>query len=131
MNIKLIIASRLSYYFCGSISLSILNTIDNPVTVALDSLTKQEVIGLSKAIKTGVIKAIEGEEELCTKAATLSNKKKEVTTISEIKEKIENVIEEIKQPVVEITPEPEVQEVTEVKEVTTKPTPRRRTPVKK
>ncbi len=119
MNIKLIITSRLSYYFCGSVALSILNSSDNPLTVDLDKLSKQEVIGLTRAAKTGVIKAIEGEAELYAKAETFTTKKKEEpkeASIAEIKEKIEEVIEEIKQPVVEIQPEPEVQEVVEVKD---------------
>ena len=117
MNIKLIITSRLSYYFCGSIALSILNSSDNPLVVDLDKLSKQEVIGLTRASKTGVIKAIEGEAELYAKAETFTTKKKrkkEAPKEETIAKKIEEVIEEIKQPVVEVQPEPEVQEVVEV-----------------
>ena len=114
MNIKLIITSRLSYYFCGSVALSILNSYDNPLVVDLDKLSKQEVIGLTRASKTGVIKAIEGESELYAKAETFTTKKKESPKEETITEKTEEVIEEIKQPVVEVQPEPEVQEVVEV-----------------
>ena len=114
MNIKLIITSRLSYYFCGSVALSILNSYDNPLVVDLDKLSKQEVIGLTRASKTGVIKAVEGESELYAKAETFNYKKKEAPKEETIAEKIEEVIEEIKQPVVEVQPEPEVQEVVEV-----------------
>lgn len=116
MNIKLIITSRLSYYFCGSVALSILNSYDNPLVVDLDKLSKQEVIGLTRASKTGVIKAIEGEEELYAKAETFTSKKKEAPKEETIAEKIEEIIEEIKQPVVEVQPEPEVQEVVEVED---------------
>lgn len=116
MNIKLIITSRLSYYFCGSVALSILNSYDNPLVVDLDKLSKQEVIGLTRASKTGVIKAIEGEAELYAKAETFTTKKKEAPKEETIAEKIEEVIEEIKQPVVEVQPEPEVQEVVEVED---------------
>ena len=116
MNIKLIITSRLSYYFCGSVALSILNSYDNPLVVDLDKLSKQEVIGLTRASKTGVIKAIEGEAELYAKAETFTSKKKEAPKEETIAEKIEEVIEEIKQPVVEVQPEPEVQEVVEVED---------------
>ena len=116
MNIKLIITSRLSYYFCGSVALSILNSYDNPLVIALDKLSKQEVIGLTRAAKTGVIKAIEGEAELYAKAETFTTKKKEASKEEAIAEKIEEVIEEIKQPVVEVQPEPEVQEVVEVED---------------
>lgn len=120
MNIKLIITSRLSYYFCGSVALSILNSYDNPLVVDLDKLSKQEVIGLTRASKTGVIKAIEGEAELYAKAETFTSKKKEAPKEAPkeetITEKIEEVIEEIKQPVVEVQPEPEVQEVVEVED---------------
>lgn len=116
MNIKLIITSRLSYYFCGSVALSILNSYDNPLVVDLDKLSKQEVIGLTRASKTGVIKAIEGESELYAKAETFTSKKKEAPKEETIAEKIEEVIEEIKQPVVEVQPEPEVQEVVEVED---------------
>ena len=116
MNIKLIITSRLSYYFCGSVALSILNSYDNPLVVDLDKLSKQEVIGLTRASKTGVIKAIEGEAELYAKAETFTTKKKEAPKEETIAEKIEEVIEEIKQPVVEVQPEPEVQEVLEVED---------------
>lgn len=136
MNIKLIITSRLSYYFCGSVALSILNSYDNPLTVDLDKLSKQEVIGLTRASKTGVIKAIEGEAELYAKAETFSAKKKEEVKETVVTEVIDEVIEEVKQPVVEVQPEPEVQEVVEVEDEvkveeevkeTPKPTPRKRT----
>lgn len=132
MNIKLIITSRLSYYFCGSVALSILNSYDNPLVVDLDKLSKQEVIGLTRAAKTGVIKAIEGEAELYAKAETFASKKQKHLKKKEetIAEKIEEVIEEIKQPVVEVQPEPEVQEVVEVEDEvkeTPKTTARKRT----
>ena len=87
MNIKLIITSRLSYYFCGSVALSILNSYDNPLVVDLDKLSKQEVIGLTRASKTGVIKAIEGESELYAKAETFTSKKKEAPKEETIAEK--------------------------------------------
>ena len=95
MNIKLIITSRLSYYFCGSVALSILNSSDNPLVVDLDKLSKQEVIGLTRASKTGVIKAIEGESELYAKAETFTSKYKDAPKEETIAEKIEEVIDDI------------------------------------
>lgn len=136
MKIKLIINSRLSYYFCGSISLSILNTVDNPLDLNLESLTKQEVIGLNKAVKTGIIKVLEGEAELVSLAESLIKpkfKKEEevVTEEVEVKEEtIEDVVE-IKEEV-KIQEEKEAEPVTKVEEVQeVKPTPRRRSATKK
>ena len=46
MNIKLIITSRLSYYFCGSVALSILNSYDNPLVVE-DIELKEDYLDLN------------------------------------------------------------------------------------
>lgn len=142
MKIKLIINSRLSYYFCGSISLSILNTVDNPLDLNLESLTKQEVIGLNKAVKTGIIKVLEGEAELVSLAESLIKpkfKKEEevVTEEVEVKEEtIEDVVEikeeEFSEDEVKVQEEKETEPVIEVEEVQeVKPTPRRRSATKK
>lgn len=136
MKIKLIIASRLSYYFCGSISLSILNTIDNPVIVELDKLTKQEVLGLSKAVKTKVISVIEGESELLIKAESFINAKfkknqEEVAPVAleVFEEKIEKVEEKIADVVV--TDEVNQEVVTEKVEVAVEVAEVKVTPVRK
>ena len=137
MEIKLIINSRLSYYFCGSISLSILNTVKNPLTLTLESLTKQEVIGLNKAVRTGIIKVLEGESELVALADSFVKPKfkkeetvVEVTEVLEVKEETvqEEVEEEVKEDTQEVKAETEV-EAKDVQEV--KATPRKRTTTKK
>ena len=88
MEIKLVIASRLSYYFCGSISLSILNNVENPLVVNLDSLTKQEVLGLSKAVKTGVIMVLSGEDALTEKAESYKSKKANILSASNVEQEV-------------------------------------------
>lgn len=134
MEIKLIINSRLSYYFCGSVSLSILNNVSNPLSLTLDSLTKQEVIGLNKAVKTGVIKVIEGESELFALAESFIKRKekKEIaveTTVETVEEIKEEITEPVKEEVVEETVEDIKEEVEE--EIQPKTTSRRRTAIKK
>ncbi len=134
MNIKIAIASRLSYYFCGSVSLSILNTEDNPVSLDLDKLSKQEVIGLSKALKTKVIKVTEGESELILKASEykLPKIKEKVSTDVVVSSLIEETVETIIETPIEVVSEETVEDIveTEVKEEI-KPVTRRRTVTKK
>ena len=88
MALKLIMVGRLSYYFCGRIALSINNTKENPVVKEIDELTDKEVVGLLRAIKTGVIAAIEGADELLERSKVLEEaKRKKVATVEvEIKE---------------------------------------------
>ena len=88
MALKLIMVGRLSYYFCGRIALSINNTKENPIVKEIDELTDKEVIGLLRAIKTGVIAAIEGADELLERSKVLEEaKRKKVATVEvEIKE---------------------------------------------
>lgn len=141
MEIKLIINSRLSYYFCGSVSLSILNNISNPLSLSLDSLTKQEIIGLNKAVKTGVIKVVEGEAELLARAESFVKRKEKkeavVETTVELTEEVKETKEETREPIKEDVVENTVEEVkeeieTEDKtEVQPKTTTRRRTAIKK
>lgn len=143
MKIKLIMSSRLSYYFCGSVALSTVNTIDNPMEYELGALSRQEVIGLNKAIKTGVIKLVEGEAEF-TKLVeeVVPNKaKKEVKQAEVAVEVIEEVVApvavEVKEEVVveeekvetpvEPVAEPSVEVEAEEASVEVKATPRRRT----
>lgn len=139
MEIKLIINSRLSYYFCGSISLSILNTVKNPLTFTLESLTKQEVIGLNKAVKTGIIKVLEGEAELVALAESLIKPKfkkeetvVEVTEVVEAKEEAVEAVQEDVKDVVEEVQEVEAETVVEAEEtLEVKATPRKRTATKR
>lgn len=88
MALKLIMVGRLSYYFCGRIALSINNTKENPIVKEIDELTDKEVVGLLRAIKTGVIAAIEGADELLERSKVLEEaKRKKVATVEvEIKE---------------------------------------------
>lgn len=79
MEIKLSLNGGLGYYFCGSIALSINNNIKNPISVDSDKLTDKEIIGLARAVKSGVVKVLEGEASLLEKAhhilSTTKNKK--------------------------------------------------------
>ena len=88
MALKLIMVGRLSYYFCGRIALSINNTKENPIVKEIDELTDKEVVGLLRAIKTGVIAALEGTDELLERSKVLEEaKRKKVATVEvEIKE---------------------------------------------
>ena len=132
MKIKLIIASRLSYYFCGTISLSILNTIENPVEVLLESLTKQEILGLSKASKTGVISIVEGQEALASKAKEYVKPKfikEDVTPVVEVKEDVQPVVEVVE--VEKVEQEAVIEEVKDLEEEVIKPVARKRNTTKK
>lgn len=132
MKIKLIIASRLSYYFCGTISLSILNTIENPVEVLLESLTKQEILGLSKASKTGVISIVEGQEALASKAKDYVKPKfikEDVTPVVEVKEDVQPVVEVVE--VEKVEQEAVIEEVKDLEEEVIKPVARKRNTTKK
>lgn len=135
MKIKLIIASRLSYYFCGTISLSILNTIENPVEVLLESLTKQEILGLSKASKTGVISIVEGQEALASKAKDYVKPKfikEDVTPVVEVKEDVQPVVEVVEVVEVEkVEQEAVIEEVKDLEEEVIKPVARKRNTTKK
>lgn len=117
MAIKITIASRLSYYFCGSIALSGQNTKENPLVVDLDTLNKQEILGLNRAVKTGVLRVLEGSDELTTKAESFSKtKKKEVTQpIVEVKEVTPVETVETIEPIEEVKETVEVKEEAPVK----------------
>lgn len=147
MNIKLAITGRLSYYFCGSIALSIRNTVNNPLSVDLDSLTKEEVTGLARAVKTSVVRVLEGEKELLERSHVIDSDRKakkfkaevvEATPsveVEEVKEVIDPVVEEIQEE--EKTVETEIQEVEvpekveEVEEKKPAPKTTRKTPAVK
>lgn len=135
MNIKLIIATRLSYYFCGSVALSSVNTKENPLTVSLEGLNKQEILGLNKAIKTKVIALVEGEKEFEDKVSEyLVKKDKEVIDIvvtvpEESVEEVNEIVTESVETIVEVEKTEEVKEETVTEEV--KPTRRRTTTTKK
>lgn len=119
MEIKLSLNGGLGYYFCGSIALSINNNIKNPISVDSDKLTDKEIIGLARAAKSGVVKVLEGEATLLEKAhfiLSTTKSKKLVKTIEaapvvqDVKEKLEQIIEEIKAETVEVAAQPEVTE---------------------
>ena len=74
MKIKLLIGSGINYYFCDTISLRRSTNSSEPLELDLDSLTNNEVIGLTRAIKTGVVIIKEGEKELAEKATALVSK---------------------------------------------------------
>ena len=82
MTLKLALVRANSFYFCGKVALSVKNTENNPITVDYKSLNEKEIIGLVRAIKTNVIKAVEGEETLISMFKEIDGKrkvKKEIT----------------------------------------------------
>lgn len=98
MNIKLVMVNKLSYYFCGSVSLSILNDEGNPLVVDLDKLSKQELIGLNRAVSTGIVGVIEGKDEFTRRYEAVKPTKKKAEKTEEVKtaEVVEPVVEEVK-----------------------------------
>lgn len=157
MKIKLIMKKPLSYFFHGPVTLSNLNNIDNPFEIELDTLSKQDIIGINRAHNTDVISIIEGLEEFKEKLATFSKTKKEAIlgTVELTKEEnevvktvIEPVVETVEEPKPEVVEEQKTEEVqpvetvvedveedkveeVETKEEAPKATPRRRTTTKK
>ena len=140
-----------SYYFCGKVALSIKNTVSNPASISFESLSSDEVVGLVRAIKTNVIKAVEGEDVLLSKFKEINDKrksKKETTEVEKVTEEVKEAevvveaIEEVKEEKtsekeesnVEVEIEKEVKVTEEVKEKSTveaKPVAKRTTTVKK
>ena len=120
MKIKLVMVKKLSYYFCGSVALSILNDVDNPLEVELDSLTRQELVGLDRAISTDIIRVTVGLSEFKAKVEAIVKPKKRTEPVKEevIEVKTEVKIEEVKEEI-EVTP---VEEITPVVEVEEEPT---------
>ena len=140
-----------SYYFCGKVALSIKNTVSNPASISFESLSSDEVVGLVRAIKTNVIKAVEGEDVLLSKFKEINDKrksKKETTEVEKVTEEVKEAevvveaIEEVQEEKtsekeesnVEVEIEKEVEVTEEVKEESTvkvKPVAKRTTTVKK
>ena len=151
MTLKLALVMTNSYYFCGKVALSIKNTVNNPVSISFESLSSNEIVGLVRAIKTNVIKAVEGEDVLLSKFKEINDKrksKKETTEVEKVTEKVKEAevvveaIEEVKEEKtsekeesnVEVEIEKEVKVTEEVKEKSTveaKPVAKRTTTVKK
>ncbi len=151
MTLKLALVMTNSYYFCGKVALSIKNTVSNPASISFESLSSDEVVGLVRAIKTNVIKAVEGEDVLLSKFKEINDKrksKKETTEVEKVTEEVKEAevvveaIEEVKEEKtsekeesnVEVEIEKEVEVTEEVKEKSTvesKPVAKRTTTVKK
>lgn len=127
MKIDVILTSNLSYFFCGSIALKRYNNAENPLTIELDNLSKQEAVGLVRSVKTGVISVISGKEHYDVLAYSLKKKPKEEEKKDE-KEKEVQVEESKDEPIEErvettasgSTEEETGREETEVKEEETK-----------
>lgn len=123
MTLKLALVRANSFYFCGKVALSVKNTENNPITVDYKSLNEKEIIGLVRAIKTNVIKAVEGEETLISMFKEIDGKrkvKKEITdevqvATTEVQVKEPEVIVE-KQIVIEEEKTSEKEENVEIKE---------------
>ena len=151
MTLKLALVMTNSYYFCGKVALSIKNTVNNPVSISFESLSSNEIVGLVRAIKTNVIKAVEGEDVLLSKFKEINDKrksKKETTEVEKVTEEVKEAevvveaIEEVQEEKtsekeesnVEVEIEKEVEVTEEVKEKSTvesKPVAKRTTTVKK
>ena len=151
MTLKLALVMTNSYYFCGKVALSIKNTVSNPASISFESLSSDEVVGLVRAIKTNVIKAVEGEDVLLSKFKEINDKrksKKETTEVDKVTEEVKEAevvveaIEEVQEEKtsekeesnVEAEIEKEVEVTEEVKEESTvevKPVAKRTTTVKK
>ena len=151
MTLKLALVMTNSYYFCGKVALSIKNTVNNPVSISFESLSSNEIVGLVRAIKTNVIKAVEGEDVLLSKFKEINDKrksKKETTKVEKVTEEVKEAevvveaIEEVQEEKtsekeesnVEVEIEKEVKVTEEVKEKSTveaKPVAKRTTTVKK
>ena len=151
MTLKLALVMTNSYYFCGKVALSIKNTVSNPASISFESLSSDEVVGLVRAIKTNVIKAVEGEDVLLSKFKEINDKrksKKETTEVEKVTEEVKEAevvveaIEEVQEEKtsekeesnVEVKIEKEVEDIEEVKEESTvkvKPVAKRTTTVKK
>lgn len=95
MTLKLALVRANSFYFCGKVALAVKNTENNPVSVEFDSLNDKEIIGLVRAIKTNVIKAVEGEETLISMFKEINGKRK---VKKEITDEIQVVTTEVKEP---------------------------------
>lgn len=145
MTLKLALVRANSFYFCGKVALAVKNTENNPVSVEFDSLNDKEIIGLVRAIKTNVIKAVEGEDTLLSLFKEIDVKRKfkketqiEVETVTtEIKEpevvvvEVESVVEEEKTSEKEEIAEDEKEEAQEEVKLTPKVTPKKTTAIKK
>lgn len=151
MTLKLALVMTNSYYFCGKVALSIKNTVSNPASISFESLSSDEVVGLVRAIKTNVIKAVEGEDVLLSKFKEINDKrksKKETIEVEKVTEEVKEAevvveaIEEVQEEKtsekeesnVEVEIEKEVEVTEEVKEESTvkvKPVAKRTTTVKK
>ena len=106
MTLKLALVMTNSYYFCGKVALSIKNTVSNPASISFESLSSDEVVGLVRAIKTNVIKAVEGEDVLLSKFKEINDKRKSKKETTEV----EKVTEEVKEAEVVVEAIEEVQE---------------------
>lgn len=116
MSLKLLISGSVSYYFCGSVSLRRSENVIDPLNVDLESLNDKEVIGLARAIKSGVVVAVEGEEALNERAELLlANSKLAKKSVTES-------IEDVKEDTVTETTEMEIKEVESISQVEEKVT---------
>lgn len=107
MTLKLALVRANSFYFCGKVALSVKNTENNPITVDYESLNEKEIIGLVRAIKTNVIKAVEGEETLISMFKEIDGKRK---VKKETPVEVQEVAPEVNEPEVVVEAEPVVEE---------------------
>ena len=107
MTLKLALVRANSFYFCGKVALAVKNTENNPVSVEFDSLNDKEIIGLVRAIKTNVIKAVEGEETLISMFKEINGKRK---VKKETPVEVQEVAPEVNEPEVVVEAEPVVEE---------------------
>ncbi len=108
MLINISLSNRFGYYFCGSVAISPLNNYSNPVAIDVSKLDRQEVIGLTNAMKSKTL-TIEGEglELLVSRFESYTVV---VPTSDEKIEEVKEIIEEVKEEPVQETIEEEVVE---------------------
>lgn len=128
MKLKLAIAGRLSYCFCGRVALRMEHTVKSPLEVDLDTLNDQEILSLVRAVRTKSITVVEGEKELLEKGHFINEEKKPKRTVvpTEIKETTPVELKEEEKPaeaesILELNEDPILEEKpVEVKKPTTR-----------
>ena len=118
MKIQIALPNRSGYWFCGSIALTPVNSINTTKEVDLEAITRQEIIGLHKAVRTKAVVIVgDGIDVLNNKAESLKVKKGfEQKTKEVIVEKPVEVVEEVVKDLAEEVPTEDVPKV-EIEEV--------------
>lgn len=119
MILKLAIL-RHSFYFNGTIALTLKDNAYSPKEYDLDSLTDNEVFGLMRAIKTQVVSIVQGEKEFLTRFKEVEARKKPkrdaVAVEPVVAEVVTEQVEEKTSEKEEIQVEDKVEDTVEIEE---------------